>query len=291
MADEWFYARKGKEFGPFTTAQLKRLGAAGQVRPTDLVWKTGMAKRVPARAVKGLCPEATSTAKPQAAAAPRIRTPPPAKPPEEVVELIAVDSPATPTQAVFPTQVDEVVELTAVESAPPAAAPYPPQAQHAPAPPPALRGVPVMEAEEVEPYEDDEPRRRSRRRKAQGGSLLWLWLLLGGVGLLLVVGGVVLVILLVGKSKVTRENFDKLSTGMTESEVRGILGSPSMTVDVRVGKTLSWQSGDNTITVTIVNDRVVAGAGVFGGNMVGLRGGPNFNMPNFGGPNFGGPKF
>src|SRR5262249_44118267 len=107
MADEWFYAHEGKEFGPFTTAQLKRLGASGQILPTALVRKTGMGRRVPARAVKGLCPEAASTAKPQSAAAPRSRTPPPAPPPEEVVELIAVDSPATPTQAVFSTQVDE----------------------------------------------------------------------------------------------------------------------------------------------------------------------------------------
>src|SRR5690242_2110883 len=116
MAEEWFYAHEGKEFGPFTTSQLRRLGASWHIQPTDLVWKTGMAKRVPARAVKGLCPEAATAAKPQAAAAPRSHTPPPAQPPEEVVELIAVDSPATPTQAVVSTRVDEVVELTAVES-------------------------------------------------------------------------------------------------------------------------------------------------------------------------------
>src|SRR5262249_25678989 len=100
MAEEWFYAHEGNEFGPFTRSHLKRLGASGQIQPTDLVWKTGMTKRVPARAVKGLCPEAASTTKPHAAAAPRSRTPPPGQPPEEVVELIAVDSPAMPTQAV-----------------------------------------------------------------------------------------------------------------------------------------------------------------------------------------------
>jgi hypothetical protein len=293
MAEEWFYAHEGKEFGPFTTSQLKRLGASGQILPTDLVWKSGMAKRVPARAVKGLCPEAAATAKPRPAAAPQGRTPPPAQPPEEIVELIAVDSPATPTQAVFPTQVDEVVELTAVESVPPTAAPYPPQGHFAPAQPPQpLRAVPVTEAEEAQPYEDDEPRRRSRRRKAQGGSLLWLWLLLGGVGLLLVVGAVVLVIVLAGKgNKVTRENFDKLQTGMAEQDVRDILGSPSMTMTLGMGRTLSWQRGEDVITVSIVNDRVVGGAGVFGQNVVGIRGGPNINIPNFRAPIFGGPKF
>jgi hypothetical protein len=286
MAEEWFYAHEGQEFGPFTTSQLKRLGAAGQIRPTDLVWKAGMVKRVPAKSVKGLCPEAARAATPPG------RTPAPAAPAEEVIELIAVDAPSTPTQAHVSTQVDEVVELVSAEPVPPTTAPYPPQGQYAQAPPPPaappLRGVPVAEAEQLEPY-DDEPRRPRGRRRKQAGSLLWLWLLLGGVGLLLVVGGVVLVILLAGSGSVTRENFDKLSAGMSENEVRGVLGSPSRMMNLGMSKTLIWQRGDNIITVGLMNDRVFMATGVFGGETISFTTAPNLN-PNFGAPNFGGPN-
>src|SRR5581483_6718131 len=54
MADEWFYARDGQQFGPVNAVQLKQLAAGGQLASTDLVWKPGMAQWVQASQVKGL---------------------------------------------------------------------------------------------------------------------------------------------------------------------------------------------------------------------------------------------
>jgi hypothetical protein len=54
MADQWFCAMGGQELGPLSAAQLKRLAADGQLQASDLVWKAGTQKRVPAKAVKGL---------------------------------------------------------------------------------------------------------------------------------------------------------------------------------------------------------------------------------------------
>lgn len=57
MASQWLVWREGKKAGPFSTEQLKRLGAAGKVLPTDHVQKEGHDQRYPATAVKGLFPE------------------------------------------------------------------------------------------------------------------------------------------------------------------------------------------------------------------------------------------
>src|SRR5438132_32286 len=54
MADQWFYDRR---FGPFSAAQLKELAARGRLEPTDMVWKEGMGKGVPAARVRHLFPE------------------------------------------------------------------------------------------------------------------------------------------------------------------------------------------------------------------------------------------
>ena len=42
MAD-WLYNKDGQQFGPVSAEDLKRLAAAGELRPGDLVWKEGMA--------------------------------------------------------------------------------------------------------------------------------------------------------------------------------------------------------------------------------------------------------
>ncbi len=56
MASEWFYALKGKaRYGPVSTPQLQALARSGELQPTDLVWKKGMAEWVPAKKIKGLC--------------------------------------------------------------------------------------------------------------------------------------------------------------------------------------------------------------------------------------------
>ena len=77
-AGTWYYARGGQQQGPVTDADLRRLAAAGELSPGDLVWQPGMAQWTPAARVPGLLP-------PAAAPLPRTggATPPPL-PPQQV---------------------------------------------------------------------------------------------------------------------------------------------------------------------------------------------------------------
>lgn len=54
----------GTAGGPLTPAQLKRLADSGQLSPTDLVWKEGLAQWVPAGKVRGLFPVSPPAAVP-----------------------------------------------------------------------------------------------------------------------------------------------------------------------------------------------------------------------------------
>ncbi len=56
MSGQWHYQQGEQSRGPVTGAELKGLAAAGTLLPTDLVWKDGMDKWVPARSLKGLFP-------------------------------------------------------------------------------------------------------------------------------------------------------------------------------------------------------------------------------------------
>ena len=51
VAMEWYYAKHGKQEGPVPVGRLKELLDAGQVAPTDLVWREGMAEWLPAAQV------------------------------------------------------------------------------------------------------------------------------------------------------------------------------------------------------------------------------------------------
>ena len=51
---EWYYARGNKQMGPVTAVELKRLAAAGELHPDDLVWREGLTEWAPARSVRGL---------------------------------------------------------------------------------------------------------------------------------------------------------------------------------------------------------------------------------------------
>ena len=61
---EWYYARGNRQSGPVASLELKRLAAAGELRPDDLVWREGMAEWTPARNVRGLFEEEKSPASP-----------------------------------------------------------------------------------------------------------------------------------------------------------------------------------------------------------------------------------
>jgi outer membrane protein assembly factor BamE (lipoprotein component of BamABCDE complex) len=65
-----------------------------------------------------------------------------------------------------------------------------------------------------------------------------------------------------GSFKISQENFEKIKTGMSLTQVTAILGEPteSSSVDVAVfsGTVSKWKAGDVTITIQFVNGKVVA---------------------------------
>lgn len=66
-------------------------------------------------------------------------------------------------------------------------------------------------------------------------------------------------------SKVTKENYDKIQTGMTLSEVEAILGKGTEKAGVggavgnlvASGKVISWGDDKKGITITFANDKVI----------------------------------
>jgi hypothetical protein len=67
-------------------------------------------------------------------------------------------------------------------------------------------------------------------------------------------------------SKVTKDNFDKVTTGMTQAQVEDILGKGTEAGGAAAtasdssgpGKVIIWKDGDKSITVKFVNDQVFA---------------------------------
>lgn len=53
---EWYYARNNRQEGPVAVSVVRGMLASGQLRPTDLVWTSGMADWKEARAVPELAP-------------------------------------------------------------------------------------------------------------------------------------------------------------------------------------------------------------------------------------------
>ena len=70
MGQEWYYSQNSEKRGPVSGAELKALAASGKLKPTDMIWKEGTAKWLPAQSVKGLFPAATVPV--PAAAVPRV---------------------------------------------------------------------------------------------------------------------------------------------------------------------------------------------------------------------------
>jgi uncharacterized RDD family membrane protein YckC len=56
MSDQWFYAQSGQQKGPVSIDALRQLIASGALRPTDLVWREGMANWTALQAVPELGP-------------------------------------------------------------------------------------------------------------------------------------------------------------------------------------------------------------------------------------------
>ena len=62
MAQEWFYTKDNKSNGPVSSAALQALVKSGQLLSTDMVCKAGADHWTPASTIKGLFPNAQSTA-------------------------------------------------------------------------------------------------------------------------------------------------------------------------------------------------------------------------------------
>lgn len=61
---EWFYAKHGKQEGPVDVATMRSKLTSGEIAPTDLVWKDGMAEWMPAGEVTELGAQSALTAAP-----------------------------------------------------------------------------------------------------------------------------------------------------------------------------------------------------------------------------------
>jgi protein phosphatase len=70
MIDRWYYIHDGKTLGPVTAAQLRQLGAEGQLSPNDLIWPEGrqQSEAVKAQAAIDFSSSATQAASPLPAA-------------------------------------------------------------------------------------------------------------------------------------------------------------------------------------------------------------------------------
>src|SRR5262249_1884283 len=56
MPPRWDYRIHDRQFGPVPFDELQHLASTGQGRPDDLVWRSGAAAWIPARAGGGLFP-------------------------------------------------------------------------------------------------------------------------------------------------------------------------------------------------------------------------------------------
>ncbi len=92
-----------------------------------------------------------------------------------------------------------------------------------------------------------------------------MWMSRKAVGIALL--GLMLVVVC-GCTKITRSNYDKIENGMTLSQVEKILGSGTEKAGVGgaignlagSGKVMTWGDEKKSITVTFVNDKVIAKA-------------------------------
>ena len=62
-------------------------------------------------------------------------------------------------------------------------------------------------------------------------------------------------------SKITKDNYDKIKVGMTEDEVKDILGEPTKAVSGGIaglvgGGVMTWEDGQKSIVVTFANGKV-----------------------------------
>ena len=103
MADQWYFWHETEILGPFSGQELLALATAGDIIPTDTVWKNGIEGGVPASRIQHLFPavladipvdELLASAESPAAAI------------EEAPAAAPVESAAKPAEAVVPVPVN-----------------------------------------------------------------------------------------------------------------------------------------------------------------------------------------
>lgn len=103
---QWFIARDGKQHGPVSDLELKKIAELAHLKPTDLVWRQGFTDW---RAASSVFPELAASATPVAPSAPAASSPSPAASPTPAAKPAsagptttqsqpASSSPASPTQ-------------------------------------------------------------------------------------------------------------------------------------------------------------------------------------------------
>jgi hypothetical protein len=147
--NSWFYLKEDKQRGPLSDLGLRDLFTRGELPPTALVWREGMAQWMPASSISGLVPALpplavalpAGRARPPASPAPAVAYMPstPARPsrmPAWAWVLIAVAGAACALFAVL------IVLLFAMRSAPVPAAKVAQAQSPAPLPPPIVQPQP-----------------------------------------------------------------------------------------------------------------------------------------------------
>lgn len=66
-----------------------------------------------------------------------------------------------------------------------------------------------------------------------------------------------LVLLLVGCSKLTLDNYNKIAAGMTYTEVTGLIGKPDKCDDLMGIRSCQWSYGKTEVHVSFAGDKVV----------------------------------
>lgn len=94
MAQEWYYAKRGRECGPVSPDRLRRLADSGVLWADDLVWTEGMSQWQPARKVRGLFVSPPTAERLGPPPLPPAR-PQPASPPD--LPIVTADESATQT--------------------------------------------------------------------------------------------------------------------------------------------------------------------------------------------------
>jgi phage FluMu protein Com len=152
------------------------------------------------------------------------------------------------------------------EATPAAAAPKPGPTSGV-ARPAAPKPAPPEEEEEVaesaDGADDAAEEGEAPVKAKKKGVPLWVWLVSGGAILLLGCCGVCGIggymayntVASAGSGSVTLLNYAKIQKGMSEAQVKTILGEPAVRVDVFGKKTATWKDGNNTITVIFTGDQ------------------------------------